>query len=111
MDERPDEPGARTFPAEERAEWVGDTTIRETPGVCGGYPCVGHTRISVRSVVIIYRETGHNFEETAAVFPQLTREQIQAALDYYERHPARVDEDIARNARAWAELTGQAWPG
>jgi len=34
------------------------------------------------------------------VFPQLSREQVQAALDYYGDHRARVDEDIERNERA-----------
>lgn len=95
---------------EDRASWIGDTTIRETPGVCGGYPCVGHTRVSVRNVVVVYKQTGGNFAQTAQVFDMLTCEQIRAALDYYEQHPARVDEDIERNARAWAELTGQRWP-
>jgi uncharacterized protein (DUF433 family) len=37
---------------------MADTTIRETPGVFGGYPCVGHTRIAVRLIVEAYRATG-----------------------------------------------------
>ena len=90
--------------------WEGDTTIRETPGVCGGYPCVGHTRVSVRIVVNMYRATGNDLERTHEMLNMLTREQIQAALDYYAAHPARVDEDIARNERAFAELTGARWP-
>ncbi len=104
-------PGEIPTTARDQMTWAGDTTIRETPGVCGGYPRVGHTRVSVRSIVVVYKETGNDFEQTAAVFDMLTREQIRAALDYYAAHPARVDEDIERNARAWAELTGQGWPG
>lgn len=57
---------------DDRTSWVGDTTIRETPGVCGGYPCVGHTRVSVRNVVVVYKQTGGNFEQTAQVFDMLT---------------------------------------
>ena len=34
----------------------------------------------------------------------LTREQARGALDYYLAHPARVDEDIAWNARVLAAL-------
>ncbi len=97
--------------APDRVTWEGDTTIRETPGVCGGYPCVGHTRVSVRIVVDMYRATGHDLDRTHEMLNMLTREQLQAALDYYAAQPARVDEDIERNARAWAELTGQGWPG
>ena len=59
----------------------------------------------------MYRATGHDLERTHEMLNMLTREQIQAALDYYAAHPARVDEDIERNARAWAEITGQGWPG
>ena len=83
--------------------------IRETPGVCGGYPCIGNTRIPVRLIVETYRQNG-NFESTALVYDMLSREQIQLALDYYQSSPARVDEDIETNARAWEELTGQSWP-
>ena len=81
-----------------------DTTIRETPSVSGGYPCIGHTRIAVRLIVEAYRATG-SIEKVAEFCGQLTREQIEAALDYYRQHPTRVDEDIERNARAWAALT------
>lgn len=91
------------------ARWGGDTTIRETPGVCGGYPRVGRTRISVRLIIEVYRKTGNDFTQTAEAFPQLTHEQIRAALDYYQAHPARVDEDITRNARTLAEHKGGQW--
>src|SRR5688572_22999646 len=86
-----------------------DMVIRETPGGCGGYPCVGNTRIPVRLIVETYSRTG-NVETTAVVYDMLSREQIQFALDYYRSNPARVDEDIETNAQAWEELTGQTWP-
>jgi uncharacterized protein (DUF433 family) len=87
-----------------------DTVIRETPGVCGGYPCVGNTRVPVRLMVENYRQTS-SFEATAALHDMLTPEQVQAALDYYAAHPARVDADIETDARAWKELTGQVMAG
>ena len=83
-----------------------DTTIRETPGVSGGYPCIGYTRIAVRLIVEAFRAT-ESIDGVAERYDQLTREQIKAALDYYREHPARVDEDIERNARAWAERTSR----
>lgn len=79
------------------------TLIRETPGVCGGYPCIGDTRIPVRMIVELYRDT-RDVARTAAMFPQLSRRQVEAALAYYRDCPERVDEDIARNARALADL-------
>lgn len=87
-----------------------DTTIRETPGVCGGYPHVGMMRVPVRLVVNTYRATGNDLDRTHAALDMLSREQIEAALAYYTGTPGRVDEDIERNARALAELKGERWP-
>jgi uncharacterized protein (DUF433 family) len=83
-----------------------ETIIRETPGVCGGYPCIGNTRIPVRVVVEALRAHG-SAEAAAEYFPQLSRAQVDAALAYYADHPARVDEDIASNNRAFAELVSR----
>lgn len=91
-----------------RREQEAEAIIRETPGVSGGYPCIGNTRIAVRLIVEAYRAIG-NIDRVAEHYDQLTRQQIEAALDYYREHPARVDEDIERNARAWAELTAHPW--
>lgn len=84
--------------------------VSETPGVCGGYPVVRGTRIPVRILVEVHRESPDGVWEIQTMYPHLTREQIQGALDYYVACPARVDEDIERHARAWAEHQGQAWP-
>lgn len=79
------------------------TAITETPGVSGGYPCIAGTRIPVRTVVRMYAITS-DVAEVAEELPQLTREQIEAALAYYADHPDRVDDDIARNEAALAQL-------
>ncbi len=79
------------------------TQIKETPGVCGGYPCIENTRIPVRMIVELFNDTD-DLDQTAAMFPQLTRRQIHDALAFYREHPERVDEDIARNARVAAHL-------
>jgi uncharacterized protein (DUF433 family) len=73
--------------------------IAEYPGVSGGYPVVVLTRIAERLIVETFRDTG-DLDETFEAYPQLSREQAQAALDYDRAHPARVDEDIERNERA-----------
>ncbi len=85
------------------------SVVKETPGVCGGYPCIGDTRIPVRLIVEFTRD-GLDIDAILAIYPQLSREQVRGALDYYKAHPARVDEDIARNARSWMELQGRGWP-
>jgi uncharacterized protein (DUF433 family) len=76
--------------------------VSETVGVCGGYPVVRGTRTPVWVIVEHYREGGA-IEPILAALSHLSREQVQGALDYYVSNPARVDEDIARNARALRE--------
>ena len=77
--------------------------ISETPGVMGGYPVVVGTRIPVRLIVAMHRDT-RDLDYILAMYPQLSREQVEAALAYYRTYPARVDEDFARHDRALAEL-------
>jgi uncharacterized protein (DUF433 family) len=84
--------------------------VEETPGIGGGYPQVRGTRTPIRVIVELLRATG-DFERTAEMLPHLSREQVRGALDYYASYPDRVDEDIALNASARAELQGRAWPG
>ena len=83
--------------------------VSETEGVCGGYPCIGNTRIPVRSIVLAYRELG-DLDRTVEAFPQLAREEVQYALDWYGQHPERVDEDIRREREALEELRSRPWP-
>jgi uncharacterized protein (DUF433 family) len=83
---------------------IGSSVVRETPGVCGGYPCVGNSRIPVRTLVIAYRETG-DVDLVIETFPTLTPDQVRGALAWYAEHPSRVDEDIERNDRALRELS------
>lgn len=89
---------------------VNQTVIKETPGVCGGYPCIDDMRFPVR-LIVEFTRAGVSIDTLLEDYPQLTREQIEGALEYYREHPARVDEDIERNARAWKALQGRAWPG
>ena len=93
--------GAR--PESEMAMIAAKLFVSETEGVSGGYPCVGNTRIPIRSIVVAYRELD-DFETTVEAFPQLTSAEIRYALDWYIKHPERVDEDIRLNAQALEEL-------
>ncbi len=106
-----------TTPNRNGADAADDPYVGEYPGVCGGYPVIERMRFPVWIVVEAYRELG-DVDKIAEQYTQLTKAQIQCALDYYAAHPARVDEDIERNERAWAELIernvpiqGRPWPG
>jgi uncharacterized protein (DUF433 family) len=83
--------------------------VEQVPGVCGGYPVIRNTRIPVSLLVELQRQ-GADVDELAVLYSQLSREQVQGALDYYAAQPDRVDEDIERNERAWAELVERNAP-
>ncbi len=91
--------------------------VAEHPGVCGGYPVIRNMRFPVRILVQRHRQ-GASVDELVELYGQLTREQIQGALEYYAAYPDRVDEDIETNERAYAALIernvpiqGRPWPG
>jgi uncharacterized protein (DUF433 family) len=88
--------------------YTGYPPINETPGGCGGYPCVGDTRVPVRLIVEFYRDLG-DLERVGAMLPMLTLAEIRGALDYYEAYPTRFDEDIERNAAALAHARAGQW--
>jgi uncharacterized protein (DUF433 family) len=51
------------------------------PGVRGGKPCFVGTRITVYDV-LDYLASGMSADEIVADFPELTRERVQAALEF-----------------------------
>lgn len=51
------------------------------PNVCFGKPCIKGTRIWV-SLILDFLASGMSFEEVVDDYPQLTREDILAALAY-----------------------------
>lgn len=86
------------------------TFVRETPGICGGYPRIGDSRIPVR-LIVEFTQAGLSIDDLLEMYPHITAAQIHGALDYYAKYPARVDEDIETNARALAELQSRQRSG
>lgn len=55
--------------------------IVTNPAVCGGEPCIRDTRIPVY-VILSHLATGEDYPALLKNFPNLTQEDILAALDY-----------------------------
>ncbi len=51
------------------------------PNVCFGKPCIRGTRIWV-SLILDFLASGMGIEEILAEYPQLTREDVRAAIAY-----------------------------
>ena len=58
--------------------------IDVNPEICGGRPVVRGTRITVQTV-LEFLAAGDSPEEVLEEYPSLTREDIQACLDYASR--------------------------
>lgn len=77
--------------------------IVRNPRVQGGEPVIRGTRVPVRSIVIASEEydgdlarIGRNFSMDVAA--------VRAALEYYEKHKAEIDQIIERQERAAFEV-------
>jgi uncharacterized protein (DUF433 family) len=55
--------------------------IVSTPDILNGKPRINGTRIPV-SLILGYLAAGNSFDEIIKEFPDITREQIAACLDY-----------------------------
>jgi uncharacterized protein (DUF433 family) len=73
--------------------------ISKTPGVCGGDACIRHTRITVWGLVE-WRHLGASEAELLDSISGLTREDLEAAWEYYDQHRAEIDQAIRENEEA-----------
>jgi len=70
--------------------------IQKTPGVCGGRACVRNTRITVWGLINAQCQ-GLDDEGILRNIVGLTRDDLQAAREYYRSHQTEIDEDIREN--------------
>jgi uncharacterized protein (DUF433 family) len=61
-----------------------DDRIRVDPQVCSGKPCIRGTRIMVKNILGMVAG-GYAIERILAAYPELVREDVQAALEYASR--------------------------
>ena len=79
------------------AEQLGSTpttAITRTPGVVGGRARIRNTRIPVWSVVEA-KKMGLADERILEIFPALSLNDIENALQYYATHRAEIEADLA----------------
>jgi uncharacterized protein (DUF433 family) len=68
--------------------------IVRTAGVCGGRARIDGTRIAVWVLESLHRQ-GADAQEIADIYPQLSAQQIVAALTWAGLHTAEVAADLA----------------
>lgn len=79
-------------------------SIESTPGICGGRPRVAGTRIRVEDVYVWFELQGRSAEEIVSDYPQLTVDDVHAAMAYYSEHRDEIDRDMKAAEDRVAEL-------
>lgn len=79
------------------------TLIRQTPGVCGGRPCIAGTGVSVRRIVGWYKQ-GLIPEEIATEIPHISLAQIHAALAFYHANRDHMEAEMAAEEAEYDRL-------
>lgn len=65
--------------------------ITENPDICQGKAIIFGTRISVVNIVELYHILGWDVQKIQDEYLHLAKEQILAALEYYESHQSEID--------------------
>ena len=65
--------------------------IVKTPEVLHGKPRFEGTRIGVIMIARMIREGEYDVDSVLEGYPDLSREQVKMALDYYDDHPELVE--------------------
>ena len=68
-------------------------TVIRYPGICFGRAHVDGTRIPLW-ILIAHQRSGMSNRDLLANYPPLTTEALDAAWEYYRRHPLEIDRDI-----------------
>ena len=71
--------------------------IVKTPEILGGKPRINGTRIGVFTIGESIRDGEQTIEDILEGYPDLSRYQVTAALEYYDAHPEVMD--VIRNQR------------
>ncbi len=79
------------------------TLIAQTPGVCGGRPCVAGTGVSVLRIAGWYK-MGFSPEEIADQHGHLTWAQVYAALAYYHANRNEIEAEMAAEEAEYDRL-------
>lgn len=74
----------------------GTAEVSKQAGVCGGKATLGATRVRVNNVVFMHKQ-GQAVEEIQEAYPDLSKEQVEAALAYYRENAAEIEAELERD--------------
>ena len=85
------------------------TTVRvvKTSDVLHGRPRIEGTRVGVFTLGAAVREHGKSVEDLLGEYPDLNREEIEVALDYYDDHPDEMETLRAQREASFRRMEEQ----
>jgi uncharacterized protein (DUF433 family) len=76
--------------------------------ICGGAPTIAGTRIGVHDIVSYWRAYGCDLNRVHALFPDLSREQIEAALSFHSDHTDEIDALLLKDRDCYEGLLSRS---
>lgn len=73
-------------------------------------PAVAFSGLEVWEVIATWKEAEESWEELLGAYPEVSENQLRAALAYYRAYPEAIDERLSREAYWTAERVAEELP-
>jgi uncharacterized protein (DUF433 family) len=89
---------------------LGTPRVTYTQGPAGRRATVAGTGLDVWEIVATWRAVGENFRRLRAAYKWLSKEQLRAALEYYEQNREEIEARLAREQELTPEAVWERFP-
>lgn len=76
----------------------------------GRRPAIAFSGFEVWELIAAWKEAGESWTELATAYPELSENQLRAAVAYYQAWPEEIDERLAREAYWTPERVAEELP-
>jgi uncharacterized protein (DUF433 family) len=76
----------------------------------GRRPAVAFSGLEVWEIIATWKEGEENWQRLVEAYPELSENQLRAAVAYYKAYPEEIDERLAREAYWTPERTAEELP-
>jgi uncharacterized protein (DUF433 family) len=76
----------------------------------GRRPAIAFSGLEVWEIIATWKEAGEDWSRLLEAYPELSENQLRAAVAYYQAYPKEIDERLAREAEWTPERVGEELP-
>jgi uncharacterized protein (DUF433 family) len=76
----------------------------------GRRPAIAFSGLEVWEIIATWKEAGEDWPRLLEAYPELSENQLRAAVAYYQAYPKEIDERLAREAEWTPERVGEELP-